>query len=137
MIKSNITSNNKSLLQLVKESSSFIHKGVLSKPEITLVGINESCGDKIVLQIKTEKNQISQVRFTGESCSLSALGAETMCQLLEKTHDIKSIPENIFLQTLNFDFSSARKKCAYLIWNTWENYVFDKQTKKKRIISKK
>ncbi|MCX6737728.1 MAG: iron-sulfur cluster assembly scaffold protein [Candidatus Parcubacteria bacterium] len=137
MIKNKITSQNKSLLQLVGESSSFKHRGPLVKPDITLLGVNESCGDKIVLQLQIQKSKISQAHFEGESCSLSALGAETVCQLLEKTRSLGPIPEKTFLHAFNFDFSSARKKCAYLIWHTWENYVSQQQTKKKGVVSRK
>ena len=137
MIKNKNISQNKSLLQLVGESSSFKHRGPLVKPDITLLGINESCGDKIILQLQIRKGKISQARFEGESCSLSALGAETVCRLLEKTQKVVPIPEKIFLNYFNFNFSSARKKCAYLIWYTWENYVSQKQSDKKGATNKK
>jgi NifU-like protein involved in Fe-S cluster formation len=137
MQKSKKPSQNNSLLQLVRASDSFRHRGLIVKPEVSLLGINEACGDKIVLQLQIAKKKVSQARFTGESCSLSALGAETMCRLIEETKTLGPISEKEFLHSLNFKFSPLRKKCAYLIWKTWENYVAQKQTKKNRIAKKK
>ncbi len=126
MEKDKPISSFKNLLELVGGSSHFKHRGLLSHPDVTLLGINESCGDKIILQLKFKDNKVQQAFFNGESCSLSALGAETMCTLLEKEKAVKPIEEKTFLKSLNFNFSPVRKKCAYLVWKTWQNYVSSK-----------
>ncbi|HPR91353.1 MAG TPA: iron-sulfur cluster assembly scaffold protein [Candidatus Paceibacterota bacterium] len=116
-----------SLLELVGESANLKHRGLLPHADVTLLGVNESCGDKIILQLKLDKDgHIKQALFNGESCSLSALGAETMCALIEKGKIPKPIEEKVFLKSLNFNFSPVRKKCAYLVWKTWQNYVSSK-----------
>jgi nitrogen fixation NifU-like protein len=126
MKKDKPLSSFKNLLELVGESASFKHHGLLHRPDVTLLGVNESCGDKIILQLKLKDGQVKQALFNGESCSLSALGAETMCTLLEKEKKLKPVEEKLFLKSLNFNFSPVRKKCAYLVWNTWQNYVSSK-----------
>lgn len=123
MGKNKLSPQFKNILDLVGESHSFKHRCLMVSPDLTLLGINESCGDKITLQLKLKNQKIKQALFSGESCSLSALGAEAMCLLLEKEKNIKSVTEKNFLQYLNFNFSPARKKCAYLVWKTWQNYV--------------
>ena len=123
MEKNKPISSFKNLLELVGESNNLKHRGFIVHPDLILLGMNESCGDKIILQLKLKNKKIQQALFNGESCSLSALGAETMCTILEKDRDIKPIEEKTFIQSLNFDFSPVRKKCAYLIWKTWQNYV--------------
>lgn len=134
MEESKSISQFKNLLDLVGESHSFKHHGLVAHPDLTLLGINESCGDKIILQLKLKNQKVQQALFNGESCSLSALGAETMCSLLEKGKIIKPVTEKVFLKSLNFNFSPVRKKCAYLIWKTWQNYV---SSKNNQIIKKK
>lgn len=123
MEKNKPISSFKNLLELVGESNNLKHRGFITHPDLTLLGVNESCGDKIILQLKLKNKKIQQALFNGESCSLSALGAETICTILENSQDIKPIDEKTFIQSLNFDFSPVRKKCAYLIWKTWQNYV--------------
>lgn len=127
----------KNILELVEGSSHFKHRGLLPQPDVTLLGVNESCGDKIILQLKFKNNKVQQAAFNGESCSLSALGAETMCILLEKEKALKPVKEKDFLKALNFNFSPVRKKCAYLVWKTWQNYVSSKsQSSSKKKIQK-
>jgi NifU-like protein involved in Fe-S cluster formation len=137
MEKNKSISTFKNLLELVGKSHSFKHRGRVIHSDLTLLGVNESCGDKIILQLKLKNQKVQQALFDGESCGLSALGAETMCSLLEREKSIKPIGEKVFFKSLNFNFSPGRKKCAYLIWNTWENYVSQKQTKNKRVAGKK
>ncbi|MFQ5648723.1 MAG: Fe-S cluster assembly sulfur transfer protein SufU [bacterium] len=52
--------------------------GRMPDPTVEVVASNPVCGDEIVLQLRIEKNHISQVRFEGKGCSISQASASLM-----------------------------------------------------------
>jgi nitrogen fixation protein NifU and related proteins len=59
------------------------NRGDLPEATVAIVMRNPSCGDEIQLQLQIEDDAISQVRFTGEGCSISLASVSMMTNLLK------------------------------------------------------
>lgn len=123
-----------------------LHKQVLKDANLALEGVNPSCGDDIVLQLKVEDGKITDGAFAGSGCAVSQASADMMFDLiigrtkeealelsdifLKMIHD-EATPEEIdrleeasSLQDISH--MPARVKCAVLGWHTMEEMLNDK-----------
>lgn len=124
-----------------------LHKQVLKDANFALEGVNPSCGDDIVLQLKVEDGKITDGAFAGSGCAVSQASADMMLDLiigrtkeealelsdifLKMIHD-EATPEEIdrleeasSLQDISH--MPARVKCAVLGWHTLEEALKKKQ----------
>lgn len=128
-----------------------LHKQVLKDANLALEGVNPSCGDDIVLQLKVENGKITDGAFAGSGCAVSQASADMMLDLiigktkeealklsdifLKMIHDeatpdeIEQLEEASSLQDISH--MPARVKCAVLGWHTMEEMLNDKNEKKK------
>lgn len=114
--------------------------GALEDEAITINMNNPTCGDRIQLHLKVEDDTVSDVKFSGEGCSISLSSASMM------TEAIKGLPvqdalklANVFsemIQGKTYDAGDldlgdiealqgvskfpARIKCATLAWKALE-----------------
>lgn len=58
-----------------------LHKQVLKDANLALEGVNPSCGDDIVLQLKVEDGKITDGAFAGSGCAVSQASADMMIDL--------------------------------------------------------
>lgn len=124
-----------------------LHKQVLKDANLALEGVNPSCGDDIVLQLKVEDGKITDGAFAGSGCAVSQASADMMLDLIigrtkeealelsdiffKMIHD-EATPEEIdrleeasSLQDISH--MPARVKCAVLGWHTLEEALKKKQ----------
>jgi len=116
------------------------HKIEMSSPDITMRGVNPSCGDDITLNLKVKDGIISDGSFTGSGCAISQASVDMMLDLvIGKSKDdaiklaesfmkmikggateqeIEKLEEAGALQ--NISHMPARVKCAVLGWHTME-----------------
>lgn len=114
------------------------HRGRLEAPTIELRGVNPSCGDDIVLQLKVEDGRITEAAFDGSGCAISQASVDMMIDdilglpeeealsLVEKfmgmirgtgtEEDLEALDEAAALQDIAH--MPARVKCATLGWRT-------------------
>lgn len=124
-----------------------LHKQVLKDANLALEGVNPSCGDDIVLQLKDEDGKITDGAFAGSGCAVSQASADMMIDLiigktkeealklsdifLKMIHDeatpeeIEQLEEASSLQDISH--MPARVKCAVLGWHTMEEMLGDKK----------
>lgn len=129
-----------------------LHKQVLKDANIALEGVNPSCGDDIVLQLKVEDGKITDGAFAGSGCAVSQASADMMLDLiigktkeealklsdifLKMIHDeatpeeIEQLEEASSLQDISH--MPARVKCAVLGWHTMEEMLNDKKEEKEK-----
>ena len=124
---------------ITEYSRSKKHRHPLEKPDVSLRGVNPSCGDDIVLELKMDGEVIQKAAFTGSGCAISEASAAVMTDLIEgKSTDEAKHLVNTFtgmikktvtgeeeLETLqdaqafkNISNMPARVKCAVLAWHT-------------------
>lgn len=61
-------------------------KHEIDNPDITLDGVNPSCGDKIKLELKLDGDTISDGAFTGDGCAISQASADIMLGMIIGKH---------------------------------------------------
>ena len=68
------------------------HKSELSGANISLQGVNPSCGDNITLNLKTQDGKIVDGAFTGSGCAVSQASCDMMLDLIiGKTTDLYNV----------------------------------------------
>lgn len=114
------------------------HKRTVEGANFTLEGVNPSCGDDIVLELKVEDGIIVDGGFTGDGCAISQASADIMLDLIiGKTREEAIRLSDIFLRMIKGSITDeekeeleeagilesvshmpARVKCAVLGWRT-------------------
>ena len=59
-----------------------MHKHELADANMQLEGVNPSCGDDIILNLKVEDGKIVDGSFTGDGCAISQASADIMLDLI-------------------------------------------------------
>ncbi|WP_312159273.1 Fe-S cluster assembly sulfur transfer protein SufU [Oscillibacter sp.] len=121
---------------------------------IALEGVNPSCGDDIVLELRVKEGVIEDAGFTGDGCAISQASASLMIDLVkgrtvedarellhlffgmikgevEDEARLEELEEAIALQGVSH--MPARVKCAVLAWHTLEEALDGKQPEKLRL----
>lgn len=120
-----------------------MHKHALPDANMQLEGVNPSCGDDIILNLKVEDGKIVDGSFTGEGCAISQASADIMLDLIigREVEEAERLKES-FLHMIKGEATDeemelleeagaladishmpARVKCAVLGWHTLENML--------------
>lgn len=111
---------------------------------------NPTCGDEVFLQILVEDGRITEVRFTGQGCSISQSSISMMTQRLKgKTPEEARALTSRFTEMLHGDAEAARDRslgdlralagvskfpvrvrCAMLGWNALEVALREAENRK-------
>ena len=120
-----------------------MHKHELADANMQLEGVNPSCGDDIILNLKVEDGKIVDGSFTGDGCAISQASADIMLDLIigrevEEAERLKesflhmikgeaTVEEMELLEEAgalaDISHMPARVKCAVLGWHTLENML--------------
>ena len=124
-----------------------LHKQVLKDANLALEGVNPSCGDDIILQLKVEDGKIKDGVFSGSGCAISQASTDMMLDLiigktkeealklseifLKMIHD-EAVPEEIELleeasSLQDISHMPSRVKCAVLGWRTMKEMFGHKE----------
>ena len=119
------------------------HKHPLPDADRELEGVNPSCGDDIILNLKVEDGKIVDGSFTGDGCAISQASADIMLDLIigREVEEAERLKES-FLHMIKGEATDeemelleeagaladishmpARVKCAVLGWHTLENML--------------
>ena len=110
---------------------------------LTLEGINPSCGDDIILNLRVENDVIVDGGFTGDGCAISQASADMMLDLIiGKTRDEALHLGDVFMRMIRGETTEdeldeleesqalrdishmpARVKCAVLGWHTMDEML--------------
>ena len=127
------------------------HKHELEDADYELEGVNPSCGDDIVLKLKTKDGIITDGAYVGDGCAISQASADMMLDLvIGKTIEEARHLSDIFLRMIkgkitdeerdeleeagvlqDISHMPARVKCAVLGWHTMDE-IFDDPEKAKK-----
>lgn len=120
-----------------------MHKHALPDANMQLEGVNPSCGDNIILNLKVEDGKIMDGSFTGDGCAISQASADIMLDLIigREVEEAERLKES-FLHMIKGEATDeemelleeagaladishmpARVKCAVLGWHTLENML--------------
>ena len=120
-----------------------MHKHELADANMQLEGVNPSCGDDIILNLKVEDGKIVDGSFTGDGYAISQASADIMLDLIigREVEEAERLKES-FLHMIKGEATDeemelleeagaladishmpARVKCAVLGWHTLENML--------------
>ncbi|WP_394920112.1 Fe-S cluster assembly sulfur transfer protein SufU [uncultured Robinsoniella sp.] len=119
------------------------HKAEMEHPTKVLRGVNPSCGDDILLQLKIEDGIIKDGTYTGTGCAISQASADMMLDLIigkeeqealklaelfgkmikgeAMEEELEALDEAAALKDISH--MPARVKCAVLGWHTMEEMI--------------
>ncbi len=83
---------------------------------ITSESSNVSCGDSIKVYIKLDGEIISDIKFTGEGCSIAIASASLLYQDLKgkNINEVISLDNAYPEKVMGIELTLSRKKCAML-----------------------
>lgn len=92
------------------------NKGVLEQPEFTYEDVNPLCGDEIRMDINTDGERVTDIRFSGRGCAISQAAASILTEMVagQPLDEVKAISRDDLLEELGVPISPARMKCAML-----------------------
>ena len=116
------------------------HKKPLPGANMTLEGVNPSCGDDITLQLRVKDGKIEDAGFIGSGCAISQASASLMIDLVKgRTVEDARRLISLYFQMIKGKITPeelddledvaalqgiahvpARVKCAVLAWHTLE-----------------
>lgn len=114
------------------------YKHDLTDADIVLEGVNPSCGDDIILKLKTDDDIITDGAFVGDGCAISQASCDIMLgMIIGKNKDEALKYADVFMRMIRGEASDeeidsleeasalrdishmpARVKCAMLGWRT-------------------
>ena len=115
-----------------------LHKTTLENANLVLEGVNPSCGDDIIIQLRVENDTIVDGAFAGDGCAISQASADIMLDMvIGKSKEEALHLAELFLKMIRGECSDAeideleeagalkdiahmpaRVKCAVLGWHT-------------------
>ncbi|MCD8083135.1 MAG: SUF system NifU family Fe-S cluster assembly protein [Clostridiales bacterium] len=125
------------------------HKEKLPDANLILEGVNPSCGDDIILQLKVEGDEIVDGAFEGSGCAISQASADIMLDMvIGRTKEDALRLTDMFLRMIKGEVTDeeleeleeaaalhdirhmpSRVKCAVLGWHTMEELFAEKTEK--------
>ena len=119
------------------------HKKQIENPNLILEGVNPSCGDDLIVQLRVENDIIIDGGFVGDGCAISQASADMMLDLIIGTHTDEALRlADIFIRMIKKDATQeeidelkeaqalqdishmpSRVKCAVLGWRTVEDML--------------
>ncbi len=121
------------------------HREKLADANLVLEGVNPSCGDDIILELKVVDDVIEDGAFLGEGCAVSQASADMMLDLvIGETKEEALRLADIFLRMITGEVTKeemqeldeaaalkeishmpSRVKCAVLGWHTMQELLKD------------
>ena len=128
---------------LIEHNQHPIHKEKLPDANLVLEGVNPSCGDDIILQLKVENDVIVDGAFEGSGCAISQASADMMLELVIGRSKEEALHlADLFLKMIKGSITEeerdeleeasvlqdiahmpARVKCAVLGWHTMQELL--------------
>ena len=128
---------------ITENSRNSEHRHPVEGATHTLEGVNPSCGDDIILQLRVEDGVVQDAGFTGSGCAISQASASLMFDLIlgQELSEANRLAD-IFLRMIQGEASReeveeledaaalqgisripARVKCAVLGWHTLQQMI--------------
>jgi nitrogen fixation NifU-like protein len=102
--------------QILDHNKNPRNKGTLENPEFTYQDVNPLCGDEIRIDVQTDGERVTDIRFSGRGCAISQAAASILTEMVDgqSLEDVKAISRQDLLDELGVPISPARMKCAML-----------------------
>ena len=90
--------------------------GTLPNPDISHEEDNPLCGDRIRIDLIVEDDIITEVRFSGQGCTISQAAASMLTEEIEgkSLTEVKKLSRDDILDMIGIPLGPVRLKCALL-----------------------
>lgn len=90
--------------------------GEMSGADVNLQGGNPGCGDIITVYLKFNGDQLEQITFTGQGCTISQASASMLTEILpgQSLAQIEDLDYHIIEELLSEELVKTRPKCSTL-----------------------
>ncbi|HZP36826.1 MAG TPA: iron-sulfur cluster assembly scaffold protein [Methylomirabilota bacterium] len=91
-------------------------RGTLERPDVTGEDVNPLCGDRIRVQARVQGDRLTEGRWTGDCCAISAASADVLLEMLagQPTARARELTPASILERLDSDIRPSRMKCVAL-----------------------
>jgi nitrogen fixation NifU-like protein len=92
------------------------NRGTLDPADHSYEDVNPLCGDEIRIDMRTDGERVTEIRFSGRGCAISQAAASILTEMVEgrPLDEVKAINRDDLLDELGVPISPARMKCAML-----------------------
>ena len=92
------------------------NKGTLEPADFTYEDVNPLCGDEIRIDVRTDGEKVTAIKFSGRGCAISQAAASILTEMAagRPLEEVKAISREEMLDELGVPISPARMKCAML-----------------------
>jgi nitrogen fixation protein NifU and related proteins len=92
------------------------NKGTLEPADYSYEDVNPLCGDEIRIDVRSDGERVTEIRFSGRGCAISQAAASILTELADgrPLDEVKAISREDLLDELGVPISPARMKCAML-----------------------
>ena len=77
---------------------------------------NPLCGDELEIEVKLDRETISDIKFSGKGCSISQASASMLTELVKnkKITEVNELTREDIIEMLGIPIGPVRVKCAVL-----------------------
>jgi len=121
---------------IIDEARNARNEGTLDNPDISQHDSNPMCGDSITLEMKIDDKLVSDVKWSGDGCTICKACTSVLTQMIKgKDLDyIKNLKKEEILSELGLEYlvrqSPVRIKCALLSLKTLKLGLYSYLAKK-------
>jgi nitrogen fixation NifU-like protein len=92
------------------------NKGTLEPADYTYEDVNPLCGDEVRIDVRSDGERVTEIRFSGRGCAISQAAASILTEMVDgrPLDEVKAISREDLLDELGVPISPARMKCAML-----------------------
>jgi nitrogen fixation NifU-like protein len=92
------------------------NKGTLDPADFSYEDVNPLCGDEIRIDVCSDGERVTAIRFSGRGCAISQAAASILTEMADgrPLDEVKAISREDLLDELAVPISPARMKCAML-----------------------
>jgi nitrogen fixation NifU-like protein len=92
------------------------NKGTLEPADFSYEDVNPLCGDEIRIDVRSDGERVTAIRFSGRGCAISQAAASILTEMVDgqPLDEVKAISRDDLLDELGVPISPARMKCAML-----------------------
>jgi nitrogen fixation protein NifU and related proteins len=98
------------------------HRGALDPADVVMPGGNPGCGDVVTLYVRADGEQINEVSFEGEGCTISQAAASILAQRINRQRPefgaVQDLSYESMIELLGRDIVGSRPRCATLALGT-------------------
>jgi nitrogen fixation NifU-like protein len=110
------------------------HRGAMSDADVHVEGGHPGCSDLITIYLKFAGDQLDQISFTGEGCTVSQASASILTDLVQgmSLGELEKLDHTMLIDELGEEVIRTRPRCATLSLDVLKAALREYQNKLRR-----